>query len=188
MEIPMNAQLKGADGEAGQAVGALIAEATRTVTHLVVHLGDDGPLRRLLPLNTVIETTPDSVLTRLTKQEVDTLSPLDDVELVPSVEPMDLATGMMAERPIAVEEAPKNTLVIDKRMSVEASDGRAGSVDAILVDPVSGALTHIILREGHFWAQRDVTIPAGNISAIRSDAIALNLNKQEIGRLPTLAE
>jgi hypothetical protein len=124
-------------------------------------------------------------MTRLTIKEVELLPPLDDIEIVPSVEPIDVMTGAIAEIPVAIEEAPKGTLVIDKHMPVEAADGHAGSVDAVLIDPVNGALTHIILREGHFWAKKDVTLPIENVSAIGHNAVTLNVSKEQIGQLPS---
>lgn len=184
MEIPMRAELKCADGEAGKAAGALVNETVRAVTHVVVHLDEDGLVRRLLPLNAVTETTPSQIETRLTRADVDKLPLLDDVEIVPSMQAVDMATGIMAEMPIAIEHAPKGTLVIDKLTPVEASDGHAGSVDAFMVDPVSGAITHVVLREGHFWAKKEVTISAANIGPISHEAVRVTLSRDQIGDLP----
>jgi len=69
---------------------------------------------------------------------------------------------------------------------VEASDGRIGRVDEFLVDPVTGQISHLILREGHLWGKRDITIPVSEIERIEDDSVHLKLDKQSIEALPAV--
>ena len=184
MEISMRADLKCANGEGGKVAGALMNETIHAVTHVVISIDGAELVRRLLPLNAVTEGSLDVLTTRHTREQLDTLPPLDEIDIVPTTQSMDMATGVLMEMPIAIEDTPKGTLVIDKHTPVEASDGHAGSVDAVLLDPISGAITHIMLREGHLWDKRDVTIPLSNITSITRDEVKLNLTRDDVGALP----
>ena len=44
---------------------------------------------------------------------------------------------------------------------VHATDGDVGQLRALRVDPASGRLTHVLVREGHLLARKDVAVPAG---------------------------
>jgi sporulation protein YlmC with PRC-barrel domain len=67
---------------------------------------------------------------------------------------------------------------------VEATDGRVGRVDEFLIDPENDHITHIVLREGHLWGQRDVSIPVSEIERVEEDAVYLKLSKRKIEALP----
>ena len=184
MEISMRADLKCANGNGGKVAGALMNEVLHAITHVVISIDGAELIRRLLPLNAVTEGSLDLLTTRLTREQLDTLPPLDEIDIVPTMQSTDMATGTLLEMPLAIEDTPQGTLVIDRHMPVEASDGHAGNVDAVLVDPISGAVTHIVLREGHLWAKKDVTIPLSNLTSITRDEVTLNLTKDAVGSLP----
>ena len=84
------------------------------------------------------------------------------------------------------ERIPPGELAIHRRARVEASDGPVGRVDEFLVDPSDGKITHLILREGHLWDQKDVTIPVSQIDHFGADTAYLKLNKDSIGKLPAI--
>jgi sporulation protein YlmC with PRC-barrel domain len=69
---------------------------------------------------------------------------------------------------------------------VEATDGRVGRLDEFLVDPANEHVTHLVMREGHLWGRRDVTIPVSEIDLIEEDTIYLKLDKEQVGALPTV--
>jgi sporulation protein YlmC with PRC-barrel domain len=81
---------------------------------------------------------------------------------------------------------PPGELAVRRRAHVKAIDGRVGQVDEFLVDPVSEHITHLILREGHLWGQRDVTVPVSEIARIEEDTVHLKLTKAQIEALPTI--
>jgi hypothetical protein len=43
-----------------------------------------------------------------------------------------------------------------------------------------------VLREGHLWGQKDVTIPVSQIERIEEDAVHLKLDKRSIEALPAI--
>jgi hypothetical protein len=46
-------------------------------------------------------------------------------------------------------------------------------------------ITHLVLREGHLWGQKDVIIPISAMGEHREDTVFLTLNKHQIEFLPT---
>jgi sporulation protein YlmC with PRC-barrel domain len=69
---------------------------------------------------------------------------------------------------------------------IHATDGAIGRVDEFLVNPANNRISHLVLREGHLWGQKDVTIPVAEIDHIDEDAVCLKLNKQQVGALPAI--
>lgn len=67
---------------------------------------------------------------------------------------------------------------------LEQDNGRIGRVDEFLVEPTSGHITHLVLRQGHLWGQKDVTIPVAQIEKFDDDAVHLKLDKRSIEALP----
>jgi sporulation protein YlmC with PRC-barrel domain len=69
---------------------------------------------------------------------------------------------------------------------VEATDGHVGRVDEFLIDPESEHITHLVMREGHLWGQRDVTIPISKVDRMEEDTVYLKLDKGSVEALPTI--
>ncbi len=68
---------------------------------------------------------------------------------------------------------------------VEATDGYVGKVDEFVVNPENCHITHLVMREGHLWGQREVIIPLSAIGDTREDIVYLKLDKHQIESLPT---
>jgi hypothetical protein len=187
MEIPLKANVICADGDGGAAAGALVQAEGRAVTHVLVRPAQMALVRRMIPIDTIIETTSDSVHIRLTVKESTEAQALDAVEFMPEIEPMDLALpgAQLTETPLAIPHPPPGALIIDHGLPVDASDGHLGGLDALLIEPLSAAITHIIIREGHLWNKREVTVPANNVARFDEDGVVLDLNKAQVEQLPT---
>jgi len=69
---------------------------------------------------------------------------------------------------------------------VEATDGRVGRVDEFLVNPLNDHITHLVLREGHLWGQKDVTIPVSEIERIDGNTVYLKLDIRQVEALPAV--
>jgi hypothetical protein len=54
------------------------------------------------------------------------------------------------------------------------------------VDPTTMGITHLVMRAGHLWGQKDVTIPIVQIKGITDGTVYVRLNKQQIEQLPAL--
>ena len=88
--------------------------------------------------------------------------------------------------PFEHERIPTGEVVIRRGTHVKATDGDVGKVDEFLVDPENDVITHLILREGHLWGKKDVTIPVSEIDKIAEEAVYLKLDKKAIETLPTV--
>jgi sporulation protein YlmC with PRC-barrel domain len=88
--------------------------------------------------------------------------------------------------PIEHLHIPSGELAMRRGARVQATDGRVGQVDEFLVNPVNGYITHLVLREGHLWGQKDVTIPVSQIERIEENAVYLKLDKHSIEALPAV--
>jgi hypothetical protein len=55
-----------------------------------------------------------------------------------------------------------------------------------VVDPENDHITHIVLREGHLWGQKEVTIPISEIEHIEENIVRLKIDKRKIGTLPAV--
>ncbi|WP_054700240.1 PRC-barrel domain-containing protein [Desulfosarcina cetonica] len=65
-----------------------------------------------------------------------------------------------------------------------ASDGKIGKVDEFLINPLNDQISHIVLREGHLWGPKDVTIPVSQIKRIDDGVVHLKMNKDTVAGLP----
>jgi sporulation protein YlmC with PRC-barrel domain len=69
---------------------------------------------------------------------------------------------------------------------VEATDGKVGRVDEFLINPKTDHITHLVLREGHPWGRKDVTIPVSQIDHYKENTVYLKLDKHGIEALPAI--
>ena len=84
------------------------------------------------------------------------------------------------------EHIPADELAIRRGARVEAVDGHVGRVDEFLVNPSNDQISHLVMREGHLWGQKDVTIPVSQIDHYQDNTVYLKLNKQDIEKLPSI--
>jgi hypothetical protein len=60
-------------------------------------------------------------------------------------------------------------------------------VDEFMIDPETGHVSHIVMREGHLWGARDVVIPVSAIVEFDESQVRLSLEKREIEDLPPIS-
>jgi hypothetical protein len=202
MDIPLNVQVQCADGLCGRSTYVIVNPVTQRVTHIVVEGQRFPHTEHLVPLELVIESTPTSIRLRCAKDELMALEPFIEIEFV-QADPsymgdayeMEMGEGYLMW-PYALPDAgvipeeheriPPGELAVRRGARVEATDGHVGRVDEFLVDPESEHITHLILREGHLWGQKDVTIPVSQIGRIDEDTVHLKLGREQIEALPTI--
>jgi sporulation protein YlmC with PRC-barrel domain len=203
MDIPINVGVQCADGLCGRLTYVVINPITRRVTHLVVREAETPHTERMVPVALVAETTPNLVRMGCTRDELAKMEPFIETEYIRTkgsgVEPLPVGyvPGEYVLWPYVVPEQteyvpmehkriPPGELAVRRGAHVEATDGRVGQVDEFLVDPSNGHITHLVLREGHLWGQKDVTIPVSQIQRIEENVVYLNLDKHSIEALPAI--
>ena len=201
IDIPLHAKVECTDGPCGESTDVIVNPLNRKVTHFVVRdikLPDSGD--RLVPVDRVEKTSHGSIRLNCSKDELAGMDPFTATRYVekqmpqyPSsyyggepgayMEPYVISSELV---PVDIERVPPGELAIHRGTGVEASDGWVGRVDEFLVDPESGEITHLVLREGHLWGKRDLTLPLSAIDRVSDDTVYLKLDKQTIESLPTI--
>jgi sporulation protein YlmC with PRC-barrel domain len=194
VDIPLNTDVICADQPCGQSTNVILNPVTERVTHLVVREKTFPHTEYLVPIDLVIESTPHVIRLRCTSDVLKRLELFVETEFVATDSypvPDDYVLWPYSipdafEMPVEHERIPPGELAVRRGARVRATDGQVGRVDGFLVDPTSGHITHLVLREGHPWDQRDVTIPVSEIDRIEDDAVILKLDKHSIGTLPAI--
>jgi sporulation protein YlmC with PRC-barrel domain len=81
---------------------------------------------------------------------------------------------------------PPGRVAVRRGAKVQAVDGRVGRVEEFLMDSTSGRITHLVMREGHSWAPKDVSIPVSEIGCIGERAVYLMLDRHSVESLPAV--
>jgi uncharacterized protein YrrD len=198
MDISINATVHSKDGECGRIACVIFNPVTDDLTHIVVKEDPFPYEERLVPIEFIQSSTAESVLLNCTKAEffrMDHFIKHEYVELDRSYS--GYPTGYYVYLPYASpidedymdiehERIPEGELAIHRGAVVNATDGRIGKVDEFLVEQDGGHITHIIMREGHIWGQKDVNIPITEIDHIEDDIVYLKASKTEIAALPAI--
>jgi sporulation protein YlmC with PRC-barrel domain len=203
MEIPLNAQVECTDGVCGRSVYVLINPVIDQVTHLVVK-EDSSNTEYIVPVDVVSETIVDTIQLRCSKAELEKMEPFIKTEFVEEKVPESYISyggelytagsylympyvipGTTVHVPVEHRQIPTGELAVRRGTHVEATDGYVGRVDEFVINPENGYITHLVMREGHLWGQKDVIIPLSAIGDTRDDIVFLKLDKHQIGSLPT---
>jgi len=198
MDLPINAAIACTDGPCGHSTAIILNPVSDQVTHLVVHEPGLFDTERMVPVEFVTESTPELIRLRCTKDELVHMPPFVTTNYLPpppSFLPGSDGAGVMLWPYVSMEPAVGfdheniafDELAIHRGAQVHATDGRIGEVEEFVVNPANNGITHIVLREGHFWNRQDVTIPVAQIDRIGDDSVYLTLNKHQIEALPALA-
>jgi len=193
IDIPVNANVECTDGLCGRSTYVIINPTIKQVTHFVVKEKGFRPTERLVSVDRIVETTPDLIRLRCTKDELATMEPFVETHYIQVECPRyDQAPYLMFPYavpqetvmvPVEHERIPPGELAVHRSAQVEATDGRVGRVDEFLVDSTTGHITHLVLREGRLWGEKELTIPVSGIHHIEEDVVYLKLDKHTIESL-----
>ncbi len=190
------------DGARGEVRSLVVDPAARTVTHLVVEPECRRGLARLVPLDHV-EAANDRVVLRYTEAEFMDLTPAEETVaefvrgydapiqmLAPGWQGTDVPAVDGGTVPVAREMADVD-LVPDvlpgedeehRGDRVHATDGDIGRLRAVSAEAGTGRITRLLLREGHIWGRREVSIP-GDVVRFGRDGISLTVSRRQAGDL-----
>ena len=201
MEIPLKAQVECTDGICGRSEYVLINPQTDQVTNLVVRETASPNTEYVVPVELVSATIADTIQLHCSKAELEKMGKFVKTTYVEEKMPM-MSPGyggglgtyyympfVTAEMTVQVPEEqlqiPPGELGMTRGTRVEATDGYIGHVDEFVVNPKNNRITHLVMREGHLWGQKDVIIPLSAMGERRADSVFLKLDKSQVESLPT---
>jgi hypothetical protein len=165
----------------------ILKPTTQELTHVVISNDSSPETEYLVSVDRIAESTPHQIRLNCSREELSKMPVFAKEEFIPvggaymmwPYYPLATAYVSMEEEHIPVDE-----LAIRRGARVEASDGHVGRVDEFLINPANDQITHLVMRESHFWGQKDITIPVGQIDHYQDNTVYLKLSKQDIEKLP----
>jgi sporulation protein YlmC with PRC-barrel domain len=199
VDIPIGANVvcAGSETPCGHSTYVILNPLTENITHVVVKPKASPHNERLVPIERVKDCSAVQICLRCTKDELVHMQAFVETEFIreeiphyypdatliwPMVYP-DKEPELLA---VEHQQIPLGELAVRRGTEVQARDGRVGRVDEFMADPKTGHITHLIMREGHLWGEKDVTIPVSHIERIEEDTVDLNLHKKDIEALPAI--
>jgi sporulation protein YlmC with PRC-barrel domain len=195
MDIPVDVEVKCCDRNCGRSTYIVLNPVTKEITHLVVKQREFPHTERLVPVALMAESTPRVIRLRCDAPDLEDMDEFFETQFI-RLKRTHIVDGSYLMWPYAFttedyvpenhEQIPIDELAIRRGARVEARDGQVGRVDEFIVDRQSEHITHLVMREGHLWGQRDVTIPVSYIKRIDDDAVYLNIDKASVAELPVV--
>ena len=203
-EFILGARASCSDGLCGEVVRTILDPGTKTVTHLVIeprHRKADG---RLVPVE-LVEAGAGEIRLRCSIAEFDRLEASEEIEPAEgldygggygpdavmgfgeggvSASGMGIGMGLGHQQSVVTSDnVPEGESEVARNERVHAVDGEIGHLKGFAVDPADHRVTHVLLREGHLWGQKEVAIPVSAVASV-DDGIWLKLTKKQVEALP----
>ena len=206
-QITIGTEARCTDGVCGEVARVVVDPVAQAVTHLVVEPRKRQGLARLVPVDLVEPASPGLQLS-CTRAAFEQLDPAEETQFAPGSTgyadygpeqvitwpyyglnagtglPGGVDLGVAGYSPaITYDRVPLGEVEVQRGDPVEATDGRIGHIQGLVVDPHDHQVTHVLLQEGHLWGRKDVAIPIRAVSRV-GDTIRLSISKQEVQDLP----
>jgi hypothetical protein len=204
MDISINAKVFCSDGECGKTIRVIIDPIKKKLTHIVVQgKGLESGLEQLVPIEKILQSTAEEVHLDCTHKEFIFLESYLAYEYIPGDENLyGFEYAHYSMHPFVLpdfedeyeyeshnaefERIPRGDLSFRRGVKVHALDGVIGQVDEFLVSPQDHHISHLVLREGHLWGKKLVTIPVSEIDHVETDQVFLKLDKKAIEKMPAI--
>jgi sporulation protein YlmC with PRC-barrel domain len=206
MRLKLGAPVYGVEGEIGVLADLVVDPRSRRVTHLVVEPRHHPALARLVPIQRAIHEDAGDGRVRLLCSahelrrlpEVHELAygrlydvPVEDPDWEVGIAeviapPADGIPGLGPEPAVApppgliYDRIPKGEVELRRGSPVIAADGRRVGRVAELVADEGDRITALVLRRSWVWRPRRLTIPAGSVARVETDAVRLRVAKREL--------
>lgn len=198
MEIPINAEVSCHGTKCGTVVCVIVEPIHEKMTHFVVKESHFPYIERLVSLKHILSSDSESIILGCTAEELSDMEQFIEYEFVRGEEAhLDYSSNGYWRLPLSApdpsvmrllhENMPVGETALHQGAKVFARDGHVGKLDEFLIDSQkNGRITHIVLREGHLWGAKNVTVPVAEITRTDEEGIHLSLSKDEIEKLPSL--
>ena len=198
MDIPINADVLCAGKACGRSTCLIVNPVDEQVTHVVVTEKEFPNIKRLVPVGKIATSTADSIQLDCSQAALANMDAFEETDFIeagklesqlPYSEPFVVwpySTYDYMPMPLEHENIPIGEVAIRRYTPVKATDGHVGKVDEFVVDSKNANVTHLVLREGHLWGEKDVSIPVSEIKEITGEAVFLKLDKKAVAALPAI--
>jgi len=196
MEIPLNARVVSGDEFCGYSRFVVIDPKCQCIAHFVVNT--DAllePLDLVLPIEWIETANNHQIQLNHTRSEVLELPQLRNLDYLGVWDPelgyyphhTLLWPISLFKYPRGHFNIPKNEMLLEQGAEIRLANGkRIGWVDEFMADPHTGEISHLVMREGHFWHPKMVSVPVRFISSIEEDTIYLSMDEHIVEELPLL--
>jgi hypothetical protein len=192
MDMPLNVDVHCTDGLGGCSTRIIVNPAARVVTHLVV-AGKRAPhTEYLVPISYIRETTPEVILISCTRQALRDMVPFVQTEYLRTT-PADIRRlpaahlwpyqphGLIRSYAVKTKRIPRHEQEVPRGTHAQSHDGSdIGEIEAFLVESTTGQITHVVLRTGHLWHHKALTVPGSEIDRIEEGTVYLRRDKDEL--------
>lgn len=197
-DIPLKANVQCSDGACGKTTNVVLNPVTHQVTHIVLEDKSlPGYSTRIVSVDNVASLTQQQITLSCSKDDVAKMrvfvttnyiqeSPSGKAYTTGDAYTYPYVINDTAYAPVEEEHVPLGELEVHAGMEVEASDGKVGKLDELVLDEDSGDITHIQMREGHLWGAKDVAIPVSAVDFTDEKTVYLNIDKKAVGALPAV--
>ena len=191
--LSLDAKVICKDDSAGKSTHLVVNPATGQITYVVVQ-SEDGR-EHVVPVDKVVDTGVKRIVLDCSIAELQQLPRFEEVHYVhndtKTYENADLVLPYsvpMVTDFIELDESniPAGQLTINRGTGVEATDGWVGKVDEFIVSPQTGTITHLVLRTGHLWGKKTITLPLSSVDRVFDDVVYLKIDKATLKELPTI--
>lgn len=196
MDIPINVEVSCQDGPFGRSTYIILHPSTKEITHIVVRDFSLAGVEYLVPIHLIAKSTPNHIMLRGKLDAVGKLDLFRAANFIPAANvgaygpypafywPMQVSDVEILK--MNTRHIPSGEMAVRRGAPVFATDGRIGHIDEFLINPIDDKITHMVVREGHLWDQKELTLPIELIIRIEEEAVYLNIDKAEIAKLPSV--
>lgn len=211
IDIKLGSSVQCRDGPCGKVTYIVFRRGTRKLTQIVVEDKQfpDNPTR-IVPINNVKSATQMQVALGCTRHDITLMPPFTTTQFIQESSSgraastgaihgywgMEYGPGTLERYSAVVNDTGfdsvdtknirEDEIAIATGMEIEATDGKIGKLDEIIMDPKSEEVTHILMKEGHVWGKKEMVIPISAVTSAFTGVIILNLDKKGLEKLPTV--
>lgn len=194
MDIPLNVDVHCSDGRCGRSSFIIINPMNDEITHVVVKEKAPSQVERMVPRRWIVASTSEVIVLNRSLNDFLKLEVFSKTDFIYTDLPHHATDPKLtllwpyavpAKRVVGAEvrAIPYGQLAVRRGARVQATDGSVGRVDEFLVEPETGNITHLVLKEGNIFGKKYITIPISAIDRIEERTVYLNLDKSMLTAL-----
>jgi uncharacterized membrane protein/sporulation protein YlmC with PRC-barrel domain len=197
IDLPTKAKVQCLDGAAGRTTYLIFNPNDHRLTNLVVKSNRPPFTEYLVPVDQIEETTPNQINLKCSRKELYAMEPFECEQYMRTklpeylVYPYSYPSLEINTRevdtyiPVKFLNIRPSETSVRRGAQVEATDGRVGQVDELLINSHNMQVTHLVVRERHLLDFREITIPVSQIERVYDDTVYLKLDRESVEQLPT---